>query len=170
MNSHDRVLEELWNFTTQDPIIWITLNFLFQALKGKTIKIWWLKVFPFFHSPPQKSMVMSIPATVHSLVQIFLSWVFSYCDIISKWNVGREEFILAYSSTPHFIMGFRTQPGQKLKMQRRTVAYCLSLHSLLSLLSYITQDQMPRGGNTHTGTKPIINKENALEVCPQWVW
>lgn len=128
----------LWNFTTQDLIIWITLYFLFQALTEKSSKIWWSKVFPFFHSPPQNNMVMSVPATVHSLVQISLSCGFSCCDIITKSNVGRKEFILAHNSTQHFIVGFRTEPGQKLKMQWRTLAYWLSFHGLLNLLSYIT--------------------------------
>jgi hypothetical protein len=40
---------------------------------------------------------------------------FNYYDTITKWNVGRKEFILAYSSTHQFIMGFRTEPGGRNK-------------------------------------------------------
>jgi hypothetical protein len=35
-----------------------------------------------------------------------------------------------------------------------SAAYCVALHSLLSLLSYSTQDHQPMGGPTHSGLCP----------------
>jgi hypothetical protein len=55
---------------------------------------------------------------------------------------------------------------QKLMLRPlREAAFCLAPHGLLSLLSYITQNHLLRGGATHNGLGPplsMINQENIL--------
>lgn len=58
-------------------------------------------------------MVKSVLATDHSLAQISLNRGFYCYGTITKWNVGRKEFIIAYSSKLKFIMGFRTEPRDR---------------------------------------------------------
>ncbi|EGW08526.1 hypothetical protein I79_016318 [Cricetulus griseus] len=48
-----------------------------------------------------------------------------------------------------------------------SAAYWLAPHDLLSLLSYRTQDHLPRDGSTHNGLCPTpstFNGENALQL------
>ena len=48
-------------------------------------------------------------------------------------------------------------------------AYWLAPHGLLSLLSYITQDHLPRDGTAHSGLSPptpIINQEKGSPAMP----
>lgn len=42
-----------------------------------------------------------------------------------------------------------------MQSPRRSAAYWLALHSILSFLSYRTQDSHPRGGTTHNGLGPL---------------
>jgi hypothetical protein len=49
----------------------------------------------------------------------------------------------------------------------RGAAYWLAPYGLFSLLSYRTQDRLPRDGSTHNGRGPLpsfTNKENALQL------
>lgn len=63
------------------------------------------------------------------------------------------------------------QTGENL--EAGTDAETMKEHCLLacsSLLSYILQDHLPRGGPTHSGlglSTSIINQENVPQSCPQ---
>lgn len=89
----------------------------------------------------------------------------------TKSSIGSQEFI------SHYDLEYITEkPGKKFKIgtskQRpwRNAAYCLPPHGLLTLLSYTTQDRLPRGGITWSSQRPltlIINQENGPQTFLQ---
>jgi hypothetical protein len=50
-------------------------------------------------------------------------------------------------------------------------AYWLASPGLLSLLSYTTQNHLPRGGSPYSGLglSTLINQENVPQTCPQTI-
>lgn len=58
------------------------------------------------------------------------------------------------------------KPGQSSRLEQehvQNIDFWLAPHGLPSLLSYVTQDHLPKGGSTHSGLNPptsIINEEN----------
>jgi len=82
---------------------------------------------------------------------------------MSKKQVGEERVYSAY--TFHIAVYHQRNSGLELKqvrkqelMQRpwKDVTSWLSFPSLLSLLSYRTQDYQPRDGTTHNGLGPTL--------------
>lgn len=67
---------------------------------------------------------------------------------------------------------------QELKQDPQTtrgmaLAHWLDVHGLFSLLSYTTQDYLPKKGITHSVLGPptsIIDQENAPQICLQATW
>lgn len=52
----------------------------------------------------------------------------------------------------------------------RDTAFCLALHGLLSLFSYIIQDHLSRSSTTHSGLRSptsIVNQEKVPQVLLQ---
>jgi hypothetical protein len=81
---------------------------------------------------------------------------------MAKKQIGEERVYSAYTSTLLFIT--KGRQGLELKqvrkqdlMQRpgRDVTYWFASPSLLSLLSYRTQDYQPRDGTTHNEPSPL---------------
>lgn len=65
------------------------------------------------------------------------------------------------------IKGYEGSHSRQKLMQRK-VAYWLVLRDWLSLLSYTTQNYLPRVGTSYSGTDPstsITNQETVPEVC-----
>ena len=65
------------------------------------------------------------------------------------------------------------KPGQELQQRPpRNVAYWLALCGLFNLLSYVTQDHLPRGSITHIEPNgpSHVNEDNAPQTWIQAVW
>ena len=93
--------------------------------------------------------------------QCCLSQGFYSCtNIMTKKQVGEERVYSAYTSTLLFItkeVRTGTQAGQEAGADAepwRDVPYWLASPSLLSLLSYRTQNYQPRGGPNPQGAFP----------------
>ena len=79
-------------------------------------------------------------------------------------QVGVERVHLAFSSTALYVIKVNqardsnrvgTLSQELLQRPRRSAAYCLTLHGLLGLLCYKTQDRQPGGNFTHSGLGPL---------------
>lgn len=65
--------------------------------------------------------------------------------------------------------GWELKAGTEAESLENSI-YWHVLHGFLSLVSYMIQNHLPRGGNTHNGLglpMSIINQENNLQTCPQ---
>jgi hypothetical protein len=94
---------------------------------------------------------------------------------MTKKQVGEERVYSAY--TLHTAVHHQRKSGLELKqvrkqelMQRpwRDVSYWFASPSLLSLLSYRTQDYQSRDGTTHNGLGPLLlvtDWENTLQLA-----
>jgi hypothetical protein len=80
---------------------------------------------------------------------------------MTKKQVGEEKVCSAYTSILLFItkeVRTGTQAGQEAGADAEAMEGCYLLAcspSLLSLLSYRTQDYQPRDGTTHKGPSPL---------------
>jgi hypothetical protein len=117
-------------------------------------------LFPFIQPRTPAHGMMPPTFRVHVLVRVSIPAQ----NILTKKQVGEERVYSAYTSTLLFITkGSQDRNShragtwrQELMMQRprRDAAYWITSPSLLSLLSYRTQDCQPRDGTTHSGLDP----------------
>lgn len=89
----------------------------------------------------------------------------------TKSNLEEKGFL---SLTSRREVRAETQGGawrQEVKQRPRGTVLCwFAVRGLLSLLSYPSQDHLPRGGTVHSGLSPpipIINQENDTQACLQ---
>nr|XP_042141644.1 uncharacterized protein LOC121832714 isoform X2 [Peromyscus maniculatus bairdii] len=95
------------------------------------------------------------------------SFVLCCCnaDIITKSSSEEEKGVLTIQLTLHLEVKSGTraeqEPGGRISRVQRGAAYWLDASDRLSLLSYPTQDRLPRGGPTHSVSPPTSVKKMA---------
>jgi hypothetical protein len=93
--------------------------------------------------------------------------------IMTKCNLRKKGH-----SQVHTLSGREIKAGTQLRARRQELkqrplrlltAYCLVPHCLPSLLSYTTQDHLPRTGPSYNELGPLIlitNQKSTLKACP----
>lgn len=131
-----------------------------------------------------KSFLLRIPnvlkygnKTSHILFLITFSScssLFSCCwvKIITKIKLDKKgQFDISFYTTVHHSgksgLGLRADTSkQKLKQKPwRNTAYLFALYSLLTFLSYATQDHKPKSGSVHSGLGPLTSTGNQENVA-----
>lgn len=87
---------------------------------------------------------------------------------MTKTNLVMKGFILLTTLRSGSIIERHEGSHSRQELMQRNVAYWFVHHPWLSLLSYTTEDFLPRVGTSYSGmdpSTPITNQQTVPEVC-----